>query len=164
MIKKINLFLIQTNRPLFLLLIVVFGILLNISLSLLGYYFFETNFGQENETSIFSSKILEYILVVFIAPLIETSIFQYLLIVFILKHFSYRTKQIQIIFLLIISSLLFAFTHLYSFYYFIVAFIMGIYFGYIALLSEFFRQKKINVFISVSLTHSMINLVAIIFD
>tara|TARA_B110000285_G_C15008589_1_gene555212 strand:+ start:372 stop:866 length:495 start_codon:yes stop_codon:yes gene_type:complete len=164
MIKKINLFLIKTNRPFFLILIVVFGILLNVSISLLVYYFLETSFGEENETALFSSKILEYILVVFIAPLTETAIFQYLLIVFILKNFSYKNKQIQITFLMIISSLLFALIHLYSFYYFIMAFIMGVYFGYITLLSEFFREKKINVFISVFLTHSMINLVAMIFD
>ena len=164
MIKKINLFLIKTNRPLFLICIVVFGIFLNVSLSLFAYYFLETDFWKENETSFFLSKAMEYILVVFIAPLIETAIFQYLLIVLILKHFSYRNKQIQIILLLIISSLFFALMHLYSIYYFIIAFIMGLYFGYITLLSEFFRERKINIFISVFLTHSMINFVAMIFD
>jgi hypothetical protein len=122
------------------------------------------NLGGENETSFFSSLTSEYIMVVFLAPLIETAIFQYLFIVMLLKRFIKKVTLNYMLLLIMISSLLFAMIHIYSFFYFLIAFIMGLYLGYITLLSEFFREKKINVFISVFLTHSMINLVAMLLD
>jgi hypothetical protein len=162
--NKINVFLINTNRYLFLLIIICFGVVLNIGMSLFVYHFFEVNLGGENETSFFSSLTSEYIMVVFLAPLIETAIFQYLFIVMLLKRFIKKVTLNYMLLLIMISSLLFAMIHIYSFFYFLIAFIMGLYLGYITLLSEFFREKKINVFISVFLTHSMINLVAMLLD
>ncbi len=164
MIKKHDFFLIRLNRPLFILITVVFGVCLNIILSFFGYYFLGINFEEEVEINFLFSKNLEYILIVFIAPFFETFFFQYLLIVVFLRCFFVKIKRNHITFSLVVSSLLFGSIHIYNFYYFIIATIMGFYFGYITLLSEFFREKRISVFISVFLCHSIINLISLIID
>lgn len=157
-------FLIRTNKLLFLFFISFFGVFLNIVLSLIAYEILGENLGDQNDVLYSLPRNMEFILVVIIAPFFETAIFQYLFIILILDLLIKEPTSFQLFLLVLISSILFALIHVFSLLYFIHALIMGFYFGYIALLSEYFREKKINIFISVFLVHSMINLVAFLID
>lgn len=108
---------------------------------------------------------LKFIYAVILGPLIETAIFQYFAIILILKltlqtNLINKVQRKHIIILIGLSSFLFALTHNYNFWYTFFAFIMGVYFGWVAVLSEILRLKKINVFLSVGLLHILINLIA----
>lgn len=169
-LKKLNLnsFLVKSNRLLFLFIISLLGVILNFILSFIYYDLLGIDLGQENDTLLSIPKNMQFILTIFIAPLIETAFFQYLPLVLTLKTLlklnivsSYSKKHYYIA--IVISSFLFALIHIFSIVYFFVAFIMGLYFGYITIISEFVRGKKINVFISVGLVHTILNLMTIIF-
>ena len=157
-------FLIKTNSFLFLFIISSFGVFLNIVLSIISYDFLGENLGDQNDLLVSLTRNMEFILAIIIAPFFETAIFQYFFIILILDLLIKKPTPFHLFLLVLISSILFALTHLFSLLYFIHAFIMGFYFGYISLLSEYFREKKINIFISVLLTHSLINLVAFLFE
>lgn len=165
----LNSYLTKSNRLLFLLILIILGVILNFLLSLIYYDLLGIDLGNKNDSLHSIPKSIRFILTIFIAPLVETAFFQYFSIVLALKtllnlnvisSFSKKLFYTSII----ISSLLFASIHIYSITYFFVAFIMGLYFGYITILSEFIREKKINVFISVGLVHTSLNLMAIIFN
>lgn len=167
-LKKVNSYLVKSNRLSFLLSIAFLGIVLSVSLSFIYYDLLGIDLAQQNDSLRSIPKIMQFILSVFIAPLVETAFFQYLPIVLTLKILlelnmisSYSKKHFY--FTIIISSFLFALIHTFSLVYFFVAFIMGLYFGYITIISEFVRKKRINAFISVGLVHSILNLMAYIF-
>ncbi len=166
---NLNLCLVKSNRLLFLFIIIILGVILNFLLSFIYYDLLGINLGQENDSLLSIPKNMQFILAIFIAPLIETAFFQYFPIVLTLRILlnlniisSYSKKYFYVA--VIISSLLFALIHTFSIVYFFVTFIMGLYFGYITIISEFVREKRINVFISVGLVHALLNLMAIIFD
>lgn len=166
---NLNSFLVRTNRFSFLLIISSFGVILNILLSFIYFDLLGIDLGKENDMLLSIPKHFQFILAVFIAPLIETAFFQYLPIVLTLKTLlelniiSTCSKKHYFI-VIVISSFLFALIHTFSIVYFLIAFIMGLYFGYITIISEFVRKKKVNVFISVGLVHTIINSMAVIFD
>jgi|TARA_B110000114_G_C15069561_1_gene389016 hypothetical protein len=170
-LKRLNLnsYLVKSNRLLFLLIITFLGVVLNFWLSFIYYDLLGTDLGQENDSLLSIPKNMQFILTIFIAPLIETAFFQYFPIVLTLKTLlevkiisSYSKKHYYIT--IIISSFLFALIHTFSIVYFFIAFVMGLYLGYITIISEFVREKRVNVFISVGLIHTIFNLMAIIFD
>lgn len=170
-LKRLNLnsYLVKSNRLLFLLIITFLGVVLNFWLSFIYYDLLGINLGQENDSILSIPKNMQFILTIFIAPLIETVFFQYFPIVLTLKTLlkvkiisSYSKKHYY--FAIIISSFLFALIHTFNIVYFFVAFFMGLYLGYITVISEFVREKRVNVFISVGLIHTILNLMAIIFD
>lgn len=168
-LKKINSYLVNSNRLSFLLGITFLGIVLSVFLSFIYYDLLGIDLAQQNDQLRSIPKIMQFILSIFIAPLVETAFFQYLPIVLTLKILlelnlisSYSKKHFY--YTLIISSLLFALIHTFSLVYFFVAFILGLYFGYITIISEFVREKRINAFISVGLVHAVLNLIAFLFD
>lgn len=170
-LKRLNLnsYLVKSNRLLFLLISTFLGVVINFFLSFIYYDLLGIDLGQENYSLLSIPKNMQFILAIVIAPLIETAFFQYFPIVLTLRTLlnlniisSYSKKHFYVA--VIISSFLFALIHIFSIVYFFVAFIMGLYFGYITIISEFIREKRINVFISVGLVHTFLNLMAIIFD
>ena len=156
---KLNTLLIDSNSIVFVLIISFFGVLLNYLISYISHDLLQ-NYSQLIENPIDKiSQDIKFVLVVVVGPFFETAIFQYLLIVFILKYLIKNPTNKHFIGLVIFSAFLFALTHNFSTYYILFSFIFGIYFGYLTIMSEFLRKKKVNVFISVGLTHSIINLI-----
>lgn len=160
----IHVFLIKTNSLLFLFTIFSFGVFLNIVLSIISYDILGDNLGDQNDVLISLPRNIEFILAIIVAPFFETAIFQYFFIILILNLLIKKPTPFHLFLLILNSSILFALTHMFSLLYFIHAFIMGFYFGYITLLSEYFREKKVNVFISVGGAHALINLVTFLSD
>jgi len=159
-IGLIHNFFCNSNRFLFLVTTIISGIILNVSLSYFSYKFLNVNLGVQNisETGTFKSNFIESIILI---PIIETVIFQYFLIVFFIKNVISNPKNNDFILLGVLSALLFSLVHIYSISYMIVGFLMGLYFSYITILSCSLREKKINIFISIFLTHLFINLTAL---
>lgn len=163
---RITNFLSQINRLTFIFIAIIFGVLLNFVLSYAITELLSIDLGNQNDTIDFPEN-MKLIFEVVIAPFFETAFFQYFFIVLIptllfkLNLISKITKKHYTVFILL-SAFLFALTHIFSLLYFLFAFLMGVYFGYITVISEFSRKKKVNVFISVGITHSAINLLAII--
>lgn len=94
------------------------------------------------------SKTEEFVLVVFIAPLIETLIFQYLVI----KGVRYLTKNIHI--QCIVSAVLFSLNHNFNVLYMIDAFFIGLILGYTFLIAKI---KKSYPFWATFLVHLLLN-------
>jgi hypothetical protein len=159
---KTNKFLIKTNRFAFILLTSLFGVLLNLILSYIFLDLLKFNLATNPVDTL--PQNLKFVNVVFMGPLIETAIFQYFLIVFILKIIIKTPSKIHYIFFTSFSALLFALTHTYGILYFSISLIFGLYYGYVTILSEFIREKKVNVFISVGGGHALINLVTFLFE
>lgn len=154
---KLNNFLIKINRFSFILLTSLFGVFLNL---LLAYIFIDLlKFNLADNPIDALPQNLKFVNVIFIGPLIETAIFQYALIVFVLKIIIKTPSNFHYIFFTSFSALLFALTHTYGILYFSISLIFGLYYGYVTILSEFLREKKVNVFISVGGAHAIINLV-----
>ncbi len=157
----IHKFLLKTTPFYFLVTISLIGILLSFSMAFIESYFV-------NDITVESSMNLQDLTVgaivdaVLISPFIETFIFQYMLIFGISsileKRFSFKSYPLAIL----ISALLFGAIHCDSFSYVISAFIMGIYFGYIAVVSEVLRKQKISVLVSVFFVHALVNLISIL--
>ena len=126
-------------------------VILNISFNYLILKFSESKVTYiHNFDSIYS----EFIMVVFIAPIIETIIFQYLIINQV--YISYNGKNHKII-AIIISSITFGLIHLYNLYYFIVGTIIGV---LLASSFYYFKEKtnNFNAIFYVFLIHSLSNL------
>ncbi len=127
-----------------------FVIFLNIIISMIFdkiTTFFHLEF-KSNSMS-FQSKNEEFVLVVFIAPILETLIFQYLPY-FYLKKYRY-------IYTILTSSILFGLAHAYSIIYIIYGFTIGLLF-----ISTYFYsiRKNLNPFMLVAFSHFIYNLFA----
>src|SRR5690606_6230597 len=99
-----------------------------------------------------------FLLSVIAGPLIETIIFQYVVIETSLKIID---KQMNFI-LILVSELVFGIYHFYSFLYVSLAFILGIFFGCIYVLSK--EKEGINEFILVTIVHANINFCAFLIE
>ena len=97
----------------------------------------------------FQSKTEEFILVVFIAPILETLIFQYL-------PYFYLNKY-RYIYTILISSILFVLAHAYSIIYIIYGFTVGLLF-----ISAYYYsiKKNLSPFLLVAFSHFIYNLFA----
>jgi membrane protease YdiL (CAAX protease family) len=97
----------------------------------------------------FQSKTEEFVLVVFIAPILETLIFQYLPYFYLKKY--------RDIYTLLISSILFGLAHAYSIIYIIYGFAVGLLF-----ISAYYYsiKKNVNPFLLVAFSHFIYNLFA----
>lgn len=99
------------------------------------------------------SMVLDLLIAVIVAPLIETLLFQSLIIEIICKIIKRPRRNICIA--LIASSLAFGFNHTYSLSYFIITFFAGI---ILALAYYLGRYRKESAIILVFLIHAMYNL------
>lgn len=124
----------------------------NIISSLLLYKYLGVSLGKQISERY--SITVEFILVVIIAPIIETILFQYLLITQV--YISYNGKNKKTIAILL-SAFCFAIIHSYSLYYFLVTLFGGIFLAY------FFCSFKdntntISAILYLTLIHSLTNL------
>lgn len=153
---KINSFLINTSKKKFLVTTIILGLFLSILLNFVFIYFFNETFEDKNDASYTIEKISLGSLFtgILLNPFLETLFFQYFLIVVLGKK---ETKN-GLIFLLFLSAFIFAGLHtIMSLAYGIAAFFMGLYLGYIAILSSFLRPQKIPTLLSVFIVHASIN-------
>ncbi len=125
-------------------------LLYNLIYSALIFKFIHVKLGNQNK---FDNSIGNFILVVFIAPFIETVLFQFLLIYQINESYkALKTKY----FAVFVSSFFFALSHLYSFYYFLGSIFAGLFLA----ISFCYFKKKTNYFsavIYVMMIHSLLN-------
>ncbi len=157
-------FLLKTKPLYFFITTSVIGYIISHLITRFFYYLTERFIADDNTyTNLDSLTIGKTIVLTTISPFIETILFQYVPIfviwVAIERRFSFKNHYLAIFF----SAFLFGLAHyVYSFYYFIASFIIGVYFGYIAIVSQVLREQKINMIFSVFIVHSFINLMAII--
>lgn len=119
-------------------------------------YFFDENFADKNSTSYTVQQVsfVSLFTGILLNPFLETWFFQYFFIVLLGKKQPINT----VLYLLFLSSFIFASLHIVmSLAYGIAAFFMGLYFGYIAILSSFLRAQKIPTLISAFAVHATIN-------
>lgn len=98
----------------------------------------------------FETKLEEFVLVVILAPLLETLIFQYSIISNIIGR-----RPNTSLFACIVSAVLFGLSHFYSPEYIFKTFISGLLFGTLFLVG---CKKNKNAFVVVAITHSIYNL------
>jgi membrane protease YdiL (CAAX protease family) len=105
------------------------------------------------------SIVLDLLIAVILAPLIETLLFQSLIIEIICKIIKRPRKNICIA--LMVSSLAFAFNHTYSLGYFIITFFGG---TILALAYYLGRYRKESAIILVYIIHAMYNLASSLYN
>jgi membrane protease YdiL (CAAX protease family) len=105
------------------------------------------------------SIVIEMLIAVIAAPLIETLLFQSLIIEIVCKIIKRPRQNIHIA--VIASALAFALSHLYSLSYFIITFFGGI---ILALAYYLGRYRKEGAIILVFIIHSMYNLVISLYN
>lgn len=122
-------------------------------------YFSGEDVSKQNDIIKMPFKAL-LIIAVIILPIIETLIFQHYIILFFRK--IYVKKNQVILFPMLYSAIAFSLAHIYSIYYMIDTFIMGLYFAYayIYILDKF--KSKTHAFLVVLICHSLLNLHAVL--
>ncbi|SHG59185.1 CAAX protease self-immunity [Flavobacterium micromati] len=149
MVQQINYFLNKLNFPKLVIIAVFCNLIISSIASLLSTHLIgrSINHGVKG----FENLNEEFILVVFLAPILETLLFQYLIINFFLT----KTKSH---YACIISSFAFALQHLYNSFYFIFALFIGFIFAYLFIIGV----KKNYGFILVATAHSLYNFIVFI--
>lgn len=150
MLFKIHRLLIQANYYLLVFAFSILGLLESLFSSFLNT-FFQLNSSGLN----FESKTELFIVVVVVAPLIETFIFQFL--IFYLMSLLTKNK----IAILLTSALLFGLSHSYSLLYILSGCMGGLLLGYAYLI---FQVRKKYSFWTVSVIHSLNNLYLFLID
>lgn len=107
------------------------------------------------------SLINIFLVSVLIAPIIETAIFQFAVIE-VMAFTLDRMKYARLISVLI-SGLLFGFSHSYNVYYVLIMIVIGIFFGWTYTLITAWKSKKIG-FWSVTFIHALNNLTGFVLD
>ncbi|MCT4606220.1 MAG: CPBP family intramembrane metalloprotease [Marinisporobacter sp.] len=101
-----------------------------------------------------SAPILEFILAVVIAPIIETFIFQ-AAIFYILRKFAFFRERISVV--IIVSTLAFGMAHSYSFLYVLYGLSIG---AVLAYSYNVYIGKSCSSFLVVTMIHSVRNMIA----
>lgn len=109
---------------------------------------------KSHESNILILNILKFVL---LGPFLETFIFQHVPFSIFRRIFkNHKSKTILILF----SGIIFGISHIYSLYYIIKTFILGMLFMYAYII----RYKNKDAFISVFLIHALFNLTIFIFN
>lgn len=150
LIKLNNLYInkVQALSRLNLTILILFTVIIEFSVSLV---FALILFPEHSAGPKFDSKLEEFFLVVFLAPLIETLIFQYTIISYLLNKIPKA-----VLFVCLFSALLFGLSHFYSQVYVFKTFISGILFGTLYLVVN---SKNNSPIIAVALAHSLYNFI-----
>jgi len=136
-------------------------ILAHFSYWIIGYAFSEHTFSKDSLSfySDFPRELL-LIFILLVAPFLETFIFQYIILKLPIIY-GLKPSKINLLILLIISSILFSLNHIYSLPYFIYSGVLGLFLSSLYIYVEYFRKTKTNGFILVLVVHFFINLYAI---
>ncbi|MFU1857268.1 type II CAAX prenyl endopeptidase Rce1 family protein [Sphingobacterium sp. NGMCC 1.201703] len=95
-----------------------------------------------------------FLFAIILGPFFETLLFQFIPVKLLSTYTFFKERKLLIA---LISALLFALTHTYSFYYFILSFLMGGVFVFFFLIMEF-RKKGTGLLHTIFL-HAIINLI-----
>lgn len=158
-VKRVKIFLLSINTVYLVALFVALGILMNYFFSILPF----TESSDVVEVNNFKEELgpIGYpILLLVVAPLVETLIFKTLVINLsshLLKRANVYSKKTPVL----ISAVLFALIHTYNLTYVIVTFFAGLLF---ATLYVIMQKRKENAFLGVSVAHSSHNLYCYILD
>lgn len=144
-LENIHLYLIGLNKFRLIVLFIVINVLNSLSFSFLAYFI--TGNGLRNHSIDNMSAKDQFLVAVFLGPIIETLIFQYALIE------SVRQK-IRPLYACILSAFAFALAHFYSVYYFLFALISGLIFAYM----YYLEKSVIKSFLVVLTAHFLYNL------
>lgn len=106
-----------------------------------------------------NSIVLNLIIAVLLAPIIETTIFQALIIEIVFKFI--KRPRLNIWIAILASSTAFALNHTYSFWYIFITFIAGV---ILALAYYLGKYRKEGAFILVFIIHSMYNLLTSLYN
>lgn len=142
---------LKTNRLIFLSISFIITTILSLTIS---YVLFLIH-PNENDTGFTSEKItVEIIISLLIAPVIETAFF------FTLVFLMTKYLKKNIIYFILISSILFGLSHFYSVDYILYSFFIGIVLSIFYTISE--KRNQGDGFLDVTIIHSLYNLVILI--
>lgn len=141
--------------------ICIFKAFLSSAISLIAQYFLPKSSFNNASLEGFESYEL-FLIVVVLAPLIETFLFQYLVIELILWAFSYLKIEYGEIVALIISTILFCITHNFSYFYLFNSFISGFIYSITYIIAK--NKKDMNPFWTVFIIHSFSNLTTFVLN
>lgn len=113
-------------------------------------------FPSHTAGPVFASKIEGFFIAVLIGPFIETLLFQHLIIKFILKKSATAT-----LLACMVSAILFAISHYYSWEYILKTFISGLLFASLFLIISHKRQNPVLI---VFIAHAIYNCIGLIVD
>lgn len=128
--------------------------------------FFNYNLIDNNPISEVTNKWAFFILILLIAPIIETLIFQIFLIkgfyIFFILLLENRMNEDKILWIsILLSSISFGFLHFYDTFYIIIMSFLGFFWGIV----YFFCKKRGNSpFITITILHFLYNFTVYLFD
>lgn len=122
-------------------------------------YIAKRNIAEDNDI-VNQSLTVQIILGIILSPIIETIFFQQLPIHFTRKAIEGFPENY--IFPVLFSALFFSFFHLFSIYYMLDGFIMGVCFAFSYLWTFDKYNSKLKAFIVVWLSHAFLNTIAIL--
>lgn len=158
-VKRVKIFLLSINIIYLVALFVGLGILMN-------YFFYILPFTESSDVVEINNYKEEWgpvgypILLLVVAPLVETLIFK-TLVINLSSHLLKRANVYSPKMPVLISAVLFALIHTYNITYVIVTFFAGL---LLAILYVIMQKRKENAFLGVSLAHSLHNLYWYILD
>lgn len=151
-LHKLNASLKKTNRITFVLVVTMVSFIVGFILSRVFGYFRESDITLLNFPDQEESMVMLFFSTVILTPLIETFLNQFLPY-HLLKKIKYLSERNYLI--LLISALFFGILHMYSLFYIIFGFLLGIVFMY----GYMVRIKSDNkTFYLIAVTHSLFNL------
>ncbi len=151
--QNINVYLLKQRRVIFIIIGVFLLLVINLVITSIPFLASIDSVSPKKKL-IESGVITAFITVIIIAPIIETILFQYLPIT-IISFFLKENKYIKPI-TIIISAISFSVVHIYNYTYFIMAFIGGLIFAYLFILS---KQRKENPVVNLLVIHTLLNLI-----
>ena len=101
--------------------------------------------------------LLTFLYTIILGPFLETLLFQFIPVKLLSTYTFFKQRKLL---LALISALIFALSHIYSFYYFILSFLVGAVFVFFFLIMEF-KQKGAGLWHTTFL-HMIVNLMVFI--
>jgi membrane protease YdiL (CAAX protease family) len=142
-------------------LMCAFKVFVSLFINLIGQIFLESQ-DFDNSSLDGLEGVGLFIVVVILAPLLESLLFQFIIIEAIILIFSYlKIKQDEVV-AVIISSIFFSLTHTYSHFYLFISFIGGLILGSFYIFAK--NKKGMNGFLTVFIVHSFSNLITFLIN
>lgn len=165
-LKKIDQNLKARSYLVFILYFYIASILIFVIPSMFIEEFFNYNIIDNNPISEVKNKWVFFILILIIAPIIETLIFQIFLIkgffIFFFILLENRMNEDKILWIsILLSSISFGFLHFYDTFYIIIMFFLGFFWG----IAYFFCKKRgSSPFITIASLHFLYNITVYFFE
>jgi len=155
-VNRLLIFLIRVNLAAF----VFITLLTTVLFSLAFHHFVPEGTMINSVTSTIENKYYLLVIAVLFAPLIETLFFQFFPIMFMLFVRNKRNRS-NLYIAILLSALLMAIGHIYSVYYFVSTFFIGLLWAISYVIA---MHRKQNAFLTISLVHALWNLLVFIIN